>query len=173
MELCKCVFRIHPWLSPFVNCPLCIIHPTKEGQLSKHDSSFSGHAYCFVDRGGPKCWKYGWSSSEITSYVSLTWAETKVVMKNPSEDCKNPSVFCSALRQSPTLCASAEQCTDCSAQPVVTSFSSPWSYGYILCAVVLSFWFLDKSCQLHVTLHVTPQPYKSGLLCHLLPASQI
>lgn len=38
--------------------------------------------------------KGGWSKSEITSYVFLTWVETKFVIKNPMKTVK---VFLSSV----------------------------------------------------------------------------
>lgn len=128
----------------------------------------SCHVNCFTDRGGPKCWKDGWSSSEITSYMSLTWAETKWLLIIPVKTAK---ILLSSVQSidSPALSLPMQNIWTTQYNLFLTSSSSPWSDECILWAAFLSLWVLDKRCHLHVK----GQPYKSGLLYHLLPAWQI
>ena len=87
------------------------------------------------------CWKDGWSRSEVTSYVSPTWAETKWLLRILVKIAK---IFYLLFRPYtvPTVSASAEQHMDCSIQPV-----------HRILLFTLELWIYSLSCfSLPVTL---------------------
>ena len=164
--------QIHLSPSPSVNYSLYITYLTKRSKCQSTAAYFLSlvcwHAYCFMGRGWPKCWKDGLSNGEITSYISLTMAENKVIIMNPREDWK---ILLSSVQLLDSPPPPPCQCrttygllnTTCISHPLFTL--ELWIYS-MNCFSLL--WVLDKSCHINVK----GPTYKSGLLYHLLTVSK-